>query len=107
MRQNDKTFKDFLSTHADYFDTYQQTLIKSFRSSALSGFSEFMVQQGSATSFHRLFLDPVSRVMFSSKASEHQAVEDLVAHGMSIGEAIEMVARDLFQDEMNSIAEIK
>lgn len=107
MRQSEKAFKDFLSTHQDYFDTYQQTLIKSFRSSAQSGFSEFMVQQGSATSFHRLFLDPVSRIMFSSKATEHKAVEDLVAHGMSIGNAIEMVARDLFQEEMNSIADLK
>lgn len=107
MRQSEKAFKDFLTTHPDYFDTYQQTLIKSFRPSALSGFSEFMVQQGQATSFHRLFLDPVSRIMFSSKASEHKAVEDLVLKGMRIGEAIEMVARSLFQDEMNSIANLK
>ena len=106
MRQNEKAFKDFLVKNPDYFDTYQQTLIKSFRASATSGFSEFMVQQGAVTSFHRLFLDPLSRIMFSSKASEHKAVGSLVEEGMSTGDAIEIVARHLFKDEMESIESV-
>jgi conjugal transfer ATP-binding protein TraC len=63
MRQNEKAFKDFLVKNPDYFDSYQQTLIKSFRPSAISGFSEFMLIQGSTSSFHRLFLDPIARNM--------------------------------------------
>ena len=106
MRQNEKAFKDFLTKNPDYFDTYQQTLIKSFRPSAISGFSEFMVQQGAISSFHRLFLDPLSRIMFSSKASEHKAVESLVEKGMETAQAIEIVAKMLFKDEMQSIASV-
>ena len=106
MRQNEKAFKDFLVKNPDYFDTYQQTLIKSFRPSAISGFSEFMVQQGAISSFHRLFLDPLSRIMFSSKASEHKAVESLVEKGMETAQAIEIVAQQLFKDEMESIASV-
>lgn len=103
MRQNEKAFKDFLVKNPDYFDAYQQTLIKSFRPSSVSGFSEFMLSQGAINSFHRLFLDPLARIMYSSKASEHNAVELLVSQGKTIGEAVEMVARNYFSDEMESI----
>ena len=106
MRQNDKAFKDFLADNPDYFDTYQETLIKGFKESSKNGFSEFMVQQGSATSFHRLFVDPFSRVMYSSKASEHRAVENLVSDGMPVVKAIEIVAHNLFKDEMLAIDEL-
>ena len=103
MRQNEKAFKDFLVKNPDYFDAYQQTLIKSFRPSAVSGFSEFMLSQGAINSFHRLFLDPLARIMYSSKASEHNAVELLVSQGKTIGEAVEIVARHYFSEEMESI----
>lgn len=103
MRQNEKSFKDFLSEHEDYFDAYQQALIKNFKPSATSGFSEFMVQQGSATSFHRLFLDPFSRIMFSSKAEEHQAVKELTQSGLRIEQAIQTVASTLFADEIQAV----
>lgn len=103
MRQNEKAFKDFLVKNSDYFDSYQQALIKSFRPSAISGFSEFMLSQGSTSSFHRLFLDPIARIMYSSKASDHKAVESLVESGVDVGAAIEIVAREQFLEEMMSI----
>lgn len=103
MRQNEKAFKDFLIKNADYFDSYQQTLIKSFRPSAISGFSEFMLSQGAINSFHRLFLDPLARIMYSSKASEHNAVESLISDGKTVSQAIEIVARTQFKSEMASI----
>lgn len=107
MRQNEKAFKDFLLKNPDYYDAYQQTLIKSFRPSSTSGFSEFMVQQGVVSSFHRLFLDPLARIMYSSRADEHNAVELLVSNGKSIEEAIETVAKNNFMDEMRSIQQIE
>lgn len=103
MRQNEKDFKDFISEHPDYFSEYEEVLIKNFRSSAENGFSEFMVQQGNISRFHRLFLDPFSRIMYSSKAEEHQAVKTLVDQGMSISEAIWEVANQIFGDEISAI----
>lgn len=103
MRQNDKSFKDFLSDHTDYFDAYQQALIKNFKPSAVSGFSEFMVQQGAACSFHRLFLDPFSRIMFSSKAEEHNAVKEFMQKGVPVDQAIYMVAQHYFGSELLEI----
>jgi conjugal transfer ATP-binding protein TraC len=62
-----------------------------------------MLSQGAINSFHRLFLDPLARIMYSSKASEHNAVELLVLQGKTIGEAVEIVARNYFSEEMESI----
>jgi conjugal transfer ATP-binding protein TraC len=104
MRQNEKSFKDFLIEQPEYFSDYEQQLIQNFKASSVNGFSEFMVQQGSVTSFHRLFLDPFSRVMYSSRAEEHQAVKELVASGSSVSEAIMCVAKSLYGQEMQEIA---
>ena len=103
LRQNEKAFKDFLTEQPDYFSDYEQALIQRFRGSAENGFSEFMLQQGNVTSFHRLFLDPLARVMYSSRAEEHQAINDLVAGGMPVAEAIEHLARQLYGEEMHAI----
>ena len=103
MRQNEKAFKDFLTEQPEYFSEYEQRLIQGFRPSSENGFSEFMVQQGSITSFHRLFLDPFSRVMMSSRAEDHQAVTALVQQGLSLSEAILRVAQTLYGDELAAI----
>ena len=41
--------------------------------------------------------------MYSSKASDHSAVESLVESGIGVGAAIEIVAREQFLEEMISI----
>ena len=104
MRQNEKEFKSFLIKNPDLFTEYQQRIIQNFKGSANNGFSEFMVEQGSVSSFHRLFIDPFARVMFSSRAEDHQAVHNLVEQGVPIAEAIRQVAQMLYGDEMQRIA---
>ena len=103
MRQNEKAFKDFIQEQPDYFNEYEQTLIQNFRSSAENGFSEFMVQQGNVSSFHRLFLDPIARVMYSSRAQDHQAVKKLLDMGMTMSDAIRRWAETLYGDEIKAI----
>jgi conjugal transfer ATP-binding protein TraC len=103
MRQNEKSFKDFLNEQPDYFNEYEKNLIQSFKSSSVNGFSEFMVQQGAITSFHRLFLDPFSRIMYSSRAEEHQAVRELVEQGQTVANAVMAVAEKLYGDEIKKI----
>lgn len=103
MRQNEKSFKDFLNEQPDYFSDYEQAMIQSFRPSSENGFSEFMVQQGNTTSFHRLFLDPFARVMFSSRAEEHQAIQEMQKSGVPIDEAIQILAEKLYGDEIKAI----
>ena len=82
-------------------------MIQSFRPSAENGFSEFMVQQGNVSSFHRLFLHPFARVMYSSRASEHMAVKARVAEGMREEDAIRAVAKTLYGEELAAIERVE
>jgi len=107
MRQNEKAFKDFIHDQPDYFSEYEQTLIQSFRGSAQNGFSEMMVQQGNVSSFHRLFLDPFQRVMYSSRADEHQAIQKMVASGLSVADAIAKLANQLYAEEIKAIEQLR
>lgn len=107
MRQNEKAFKDFIHDQPDYFSEYEQTLIQSFRGSAQNGFSEMMVQQGNVSSFHRLFLDPFQRVMYSSRADEHQAIQKMMDDGLSAAEAIAKLANQLYADEISAIERLR
>lgn len=104
MRQDGKFFEDFLLEKPGYFKEYEEKLIKSFRPSKVNGFSEFMIQQGSHSSFHRLFLDPFARIMYSSASADREAVNELIRQGDPIEQAISLVANNQFSDEINAIS---
>lgn len=106
MRQNAKSFLDFLNEKPDYFNAFEEMMIKNFKSSAESGYSEFMAQQGANASFHRLFLDPLSRVMYSSKAEDHASVQSYIDEGLSTYEAIQKVAEALYGGEIELIRKV-
>jgi len=52
-----------------------------------------MVQAGATYSFHRLFVDPFARVLFSTAPEEFQAVKDLQEQGLPLDQAISQVAK--------------
>ena len=93
MLQDAKSFAQLTTDKPDLFDSYQQKLIKNFREAKTNGFSEFMVQAGAAYSFHRLFVNPFARVLFSTAPEEFQAVKDLQQQGIPLEEAITQVAK--------------
>ena len=95
-----------MADQPDYFSEYERQLIQNFKPSAVSGFSEFMVQQGAVSSFHRLFLDPFSRVMYSSRAEEHDAVKQYVSQGMGVAQSVQRVADDLYGSELQQITRV-
>jgi len=99
MLQNSKAFDDFILSHKDYFDPYVTNLIKNFKEARNNGFSEFMLQTGRIQSFCRLFVDPFSRVMFSSAGKEFAAVKEYQEKGFSITESILKVAQENYPDE--------
>ena len=100
MLQNSKAFDDFMLNHKDYFDPYVTSLIKQFKEARNNGFSEFMLQTGRIQSFCRLFVDPFSRVMFSSAGKEFTAVKEYQEQGLSIAESILKVAQENYGDEL-------
>jgi conjugal transfer ATP-binding protein TraC len=99
MLQNAKAFDDFMLSHKDYFDPYVTALIKQFKEAKNNGFSEFMLQTGRIQSFCRLFVDPFSRVMFSSAGKEFTAVKEYQEKGFSITESILKVAQENYPTE--------
>jgi conjugal transfer ATP-binding protein TraC len=101
MRQDAKAFETFIKENADFYTPYQQTLIRSFRPAKENGFSEFMLCLGGQSSFHRLFVDPFSRIMFSSAKNEVDAVRALEEQGIPLFDAIERVAQQVFPEEMS------
>lgn len=99
MLQNSKAFDDFMLSHKDYFDPYVTNLIKNFKEARNNGFSEFMLQTGRIQSFCRLFVDPFSRVMFSSAGKEFMAVKEYQEKGFSIAESILKVAKENYPED--------
>lgn len=99
MLQNSKAFEDFMLSHKDYFDSYTAALIRQFREARNNGFSEMMLQTGKIQSFCRLFVDPFSRVMFSSAGNEFTAVKKYQEQGHSITESILKVAKENYPNE--------
>ncbi len=101
MRQEPQAFEKFVSETPSLYTPYEQRLIKGFSEAKVNGFSEFMLQRGSVKTFHRLFTDPFSRIMYSSAGDECEAVDQYRRQGLPIEEAIRRVATECYPEEMN------
>lgn len=86
---------DFLKDNPKAFNEQQQYLLRKFGEAGSQGFASLMVQYGQGYTFHRYFSDPFSRILFSTKGGEFEALERLVKSGMAIDEAVELVVEKL------------
>jgi conjugal transfer ATP-binding protein TraC len=91
MRQGD--FADYVEKNPKAFTPLEETLVKNFGEAKNNGFSEMMIKTGKFSSFHRLFLNPFARVLFSSDGDEFEAVKQLKAQGYSLLDAVNKVSR--------------
>lgn len=104
LRQNDGALKKFERDHPNIFSQYETYVMSQFKPAKEAGFSSFMLKAGSLTSFHRLFLDPHTRILFSTHPQEFQLVFDLMTHQqMSLWQAIDTAARHFYPNEINNI----
>lgn len=74
------------------FSDYELLLLKGFPKAKDAGYSHVLVKAGGLSSFHRLFVDPFTRIMLSSDGDDYSAVENYVNQGMSFVDAIARVA---------------
>lgn len=86
MRQGN--FKEYVRAYPNRFNKYQQMMISSFGDVSGRGFASLMLEVGNTYSFHRYFLDPYLRLLFSSSGDEFMAIENKLAQGKSISDAI-------------------
>ena len=91
---------DYVARHPGEFDDFQVEMIKKFGEAKSNGFSEMMIKFGNSVSFHRLFNDPFSRILYSTSGEEFQDVEDLIKQGYSTEAAVEQVAMKYYGDEL-------
>ena len=90
----------YIEKYPNTFNDFQEDMIRRFGAAKENGFSEMMIKFGGSVSFHRLFNDPFSRILYSTAGDEFQAVEDLVAQGISTVDAVERVAKQFYGDEL-------
>lgn len=72
-------------------DPFSERLYKSLKKT--DEYSECIIKTPSGLSVHRIILDPYSRILYSSKGEEFDAVKKLQAEGYTLRDAIEIVAR--------------
>jgi conjugal transfer ATP-binding protein TraC len=72
-------------------DGFTERLLKSLK--ITKDYSECVIKGPEGLSVHRILFDPYSRILYSTKGEEFDAVNQLLKNGSSLREAIEIVAR--------------
>jgi type-F conjugative transfer system protein TrbI len=72
----------------DQYSQLQRDMIKGFGSAKDNWFSSFMLSVEHLTSWHRLFVDPLSRAMYSSDGPDFEFLQQRRREGLSIHEAV-------------------
>ena len=85
--QEQASLLEHQKTHETFSD-YEISLLKAFPKAKEAGFSQVLLRANGVSSFHRLFVDPFTRVLLSSDGDDYQAVLNYVEHGLSFSEAV-------------------
>ena len=76
----------------DTFSDFEIKLLEAFPKAKDAGFSQVLLRANGISSFHRLFVDPFTKVVLSSDGSDYQAVSDYLAQGLDFNSAVAKVA---------------
>lgn len=95
MRQG-SDFDAYTEKYPDKFTTTEQIVIRKFGEAKNNGYSELMLKMGKVSSFHRLFLNPFAKTLFSSDGAEFEAVEQWKKKGLSLIEAVKKVSEERY-----------
>lgn len=100
LKQDSSEFKLYNRRNEGQFSEFEQQVIGRFGSAKDNWFSSFMLKIDDCTSFHRLLVDPLSRVMFSSSGADFEYREKRAAEGISAEQAIYELAHLRYGPEM-------
>lgn len=105
LRQNRDAFRKYCLDNPEAFNRFEREVIEGFPAAREAHFSAFMLRYGGLTSFHRLLLDPISRVMFSSDGEDFDYREAGLRAGKDIHDIIGELAWRKFPQEMETLTE--
>jgi len=91
MGQKEESIALLAKSEKFILNPMSEMLFKSLRKT--DEYSECIIKSPSGLSVHRIMLDPFSRILYSSKGEEFDAVQLLEKQGYSLCDAIEIVAR--------------
>jgi hypothetical protein len=87
LLQDAKAFKQYLADNPDQFSDMEKEVIRGFQPALQTGYSSLLISAGEFSSFHRLFVDPVTRAMFSSRGEDFAYMQNAQKAGASAEEA--------------------
>ena len=105
LLQDAKAFKQYLADNPDQFSDLEKEVIKGFRPALQTGYSSLLISAGEFSSFHRLFVDPVTRAMFSSRGQDFAFMQEAQKAGATAEEAAYMLAEDKYGAELCELEE--
>lgn len=103
LRQNIEAFRKYNQRNEGQFSPGEQTIIEGFPSAKDAHFSAFQLRVAGQVSYHRLLLDPVSRVMFSSDGDDFDFREKCIQEGQSVHSALWQLAHMKYPTEMETL----
>jgi len=98
--QEAMAFKNYNQEYPNNFSQLEQDVINRFDDAVAQGFSSFLLMVNGRSSWHRLFVDPLSRALYSSRGEDFEFIQSRRAQGMSVHDAVYALACQEFGDEM-------
>jgi conjugal transfer ATP-binding protein TraC len=103
LAQKPETIADFKKHDRFEMDDYTDALLRSLKINGRE-YSDILIKGPDTLAVGRLVLDPFSAAVYSSSPAVFAVIEDLVAQGLSMDEAIERVAFPENPEKWSSVA---
>lgn len=100
LKQDAAEFKMYNQNRPNQFSEMERQVISKFGDAKDQWFSSFMLRINDTSSFHRLFVDPLSRAMFSSNGRDFEFIQAERSRGVDIHDAVYALAVRNFAEEM-------
>ena len=105
LLQDAKAFKQYLADNPDQFSDMEKEVIRGFQPALQTGYSSLLISAGEYSSFHRLFVDPVTRAMFSSRGEDFAYMQNAQKAGATAEEAAYLLAEKKYGSELRELEE--
>lgn len=106
LKQDATEFKQYNQRNPNQFNEIERDVIGKFGKAQDNWFSSLMLRINDSSTFHRLFLDPLSRAMYSSTGKDFEFIRSRREEGMDIHDAVWELANHKWPDEMRELIAI-